>query len=64
MERHFSTGISTIVAIMAAHRATSGREGAVVAFCQEEVDRIDAYLHETEPVWPVVRFAPTSDADF
>jgi hypothetical protein len=64
MERHFSTGISTIVAIMAAHRATSGRERVAAAYCQDAVDQIDAYLHETEPSWPAGRFERTSDADF
>jgi hypothetical protein len=46
MERHLSTGVATIVALMAAHRAASGREGAPVAFCQEAIDRIAAYLSE------------------
>jgi hypothetical protein len=48
MQRHLSTGVSTIVALMAAHRATSCREGAPAVYCQEEVARIDAYLREEE----------------
>jgi hypothetical protein len=48
MRRHLSTGVSTIVALMAAHRATSGRAGALSAYCQEEVARIDAYLRADE----------------
>jgi hypothetical protein len=46
MERHLSTGIATIVALMAAHRLASGREGPPAAYSQKEVARIDAYLHE------------------
>jgi hypothetical protein len=49
MHRHLSTSVSTIVALMAAHRAASGREGAPTAFCQDEVARIDAYLRDDEP---------------
>ena len=49
MHRHLSTSVSTIVALMAAHRAATGREGAPTAFCQYEIDRIDAYLHGDEP---------------
>jgi hypothetical protein len=45
MERHLSTGVATIVALMAAHRAVSEQEGPSVAYCQEVVERIDAYLH-------------------
>ncbi len=48
MHRHLSTSVSTIVALMAAHRATSGREGAPTAFCQDEVARIDAYLRDAD----------------
>ena len=44
MERHLSTGVATIVALMAAHRAAGGGEGVQVAYCPEEVARIDAYL--------------------
>ena len=47
MERHHSTGVATIVALMAAHRVASGTEGA--AYCQEAIDQIDAYLHEIAP---------------
>jgi hypothetical protein len=49
MHRHLSTSVSTVVALMAAHRATSGREDAPTAFCQDEVARIDAYLRDDEP---------------
>ncbi|HVZ08467.1 hypothetical protein [Rhodopila sp.] len=51
MERHFSTGTSMIVALMAAHReaqqaAALGRR--VHAACsQETVARIEAYLRDT-----------------
>lgn len=40
MERHLSTGVSTIVALMAAHRAASGREGPPAAYSQQESARI------------------------
>ena len=49
MHRDLSTSVSTIVALMAAHRAASGREGAPTAFCQDDVDRIDAYLRDDGP---------------
>jgi hypothetical protein len=49
MHRDLSTSVSTIVALMAAHRAASAREGAPTAFCQDEVDRIDAYLRDDGP---------------
>jgi hypothetical protein len=52
MERHLSTGVSIIVALMAAHRAASGREAPPTAYNQEEVARIDAYLHEDKPAAP------------
>jgi hypothetical protein len=52
MERHLSAGVTTIVALMAAHRAAAGREGAPVSYCQEEVAQVDAYLHEDEPAVP------------
>lgn len=35
MERHFSIGVTTIVALMAAHRAAADREGAAVTYNQE-----------------------------
>jgi hypothetical protein len=49
MERHLSTGVATIVALMAAHRAASGREEPPVASCQDEIARIGAYLIEDQP---------------
>ena len=57
MERHLSTGVSTIVALMAAHRAASGREGPAAVYSHEEVARIDAYLHDgqAQPVAPAPR---------
>jgi len=52
MERHHSTGVATIVALMAAHRAASGREGAAAAYGQEEVASIEKYLREEHPAAP------------
>jgi hypothetical protein len=49
MHRHLSTSVSTMVALMAAHRAASGRDGAPTTFNQDEVARIDAYLSDDEP---------------
>lgn len=49
MERHLSTGVATIVALMAAHRAASSREEAPVPYGQEEIVRINAYLRGDEP---------------
>jgi hypothetical protein len=49
MERHLSTGVATIVALMAAHRGASGAPGEPATYCQEAVARIDAYLHDHEP---------------
>lgn len=46
MERHLSTGVATIVALMAAHRDASGEPAT---YCQEAVARIDTYLHDNEP---------------
>ena len=46
MERHLSTGVATIVALMAAHRAASAHEEAPVIYCQEGFARISAYLYE------------------
>lgn len=57
MERHLSTGVATIVALMAAHRAAGGGEGVPVAYCQEEVARIDAYLREDGPAAGASRVA-------
>ncbi len=44
MERHFSVGVSTIVALMAAHRAASGRDEPPITFSQAAVSRIAAGL--------------------
>jgi hypothetical protein len=49
MHRHLSTSVSTMVALMAAHRAASGRNGAPTTFSQDEVARIDACLSDDEP---------------
>jgi hypothetical protein len=47
MERHFSTGVSTIVALMAEHRpASNGRRAQ--DYSPHEVARIEALL----AVWP------------
>jgi hypothetical protein len=51
MERYLSIGVSTIVALMAAHRAAAGAEGP--PYSQEQIARIDAYLRETnDPIPP------------
>jgi hypothetical protein len=61
MERHHSVGVAAIVALMAAHRAASGGEGAAVAFCQEMIDWIDVYLHEDKPAVPAtITTSPTA----
>jgi hypothetical protein len=49
MERHFSTGVSTIVALMAAHRTAAGVGSVPVRYSQEEIARIYCYLHGDEP---------------
>jgi hypothetical protein len=46
MERHLSTGVATIVALMSAHRAAAG--GVSAACFQQEVSRIEAYLREED----------------
>ena len=51
MQRHLSTGVSTIVALMAAHRIISGGERAQATDCPDEVDRIVAYRHPDDPAW-------------
>jgi hypothetical protein len=48
MQRHHSTGVITIVALMAAHRAGRGREDAS-AYGWEEVARTEDYLRKDEP---------------
>jgi hypothetical protein len=60
MERHLSTSLATIVALMAAHRAAFGKEGAPVTYCQEKVNRIDAYLHDKEPTWDGAVWMPAA----
>jgi hypothetical protein len=50
MERYLSIGVSTIVALMAAHRA------ATSPYSQEQIARIDAYLREDKrPTPPTAR---------
>ena len=45
MQRYLSVGVSTLVALMAAHRAAAGSdETRLAAFNQEEIARIDADL--------------------
>ena len=45
MERHFSTGTATIVALMAAHRVAQGCDDrALVCAFREEAARIDDRL--------------------
>jgi hypothetical protein len=44
MHRHPWVSVSTIVAMMAAHRAASGIGGAATAFCEDEIARIGAFL--------------------
>jgi hypothetical protein len=58
MERHLSTGVSTIVALMAAHRVASGRERSTAVYSQDEIARIVAYLHENELARPAAAVAP------
>jgi hypothetical protein len=48
MERHLSTGVATIVALMSAHRTACGRGRIPAAFLQKEVTRIESYLLEDE----------------
>lgn len=48
MERHFSTGVATLTALMAAHRAASAK-GQSRLFSQEEVARIDIHLRGDDP---------------
>jgi hypothetical protein len=49
MERHFSIGVATIVALMAAHRAASARVDTSTHCFQDELSRIDAYLSQGAP---------------
>jgi hypothetical protein len=49
MERHLSTGVATIVALMAEHRAAStGRTARV--YSQDEVAHIEALLKRWSPL--------------
>jgi hypothetical protein len=65
MARHHSTGVSMIVALMAAHRDASVSKGAPKVYCQEEIERIQAYLHkvETEQAGALSRRRPQTNAD-
>lgn len=40
MQRYLSTGVSTIVALMAAHRSGSGGADGRAGYCPDMVDRI------------------------
>jgi hypothetical protein len=45
MQRYLSTGVSTLVSLMAMHRAAArGDESASATFAREEIRQIDAYL--------------------
>lgn len=44
MERYLSVGVSTLVALMAAHRAAADGGETRAAFSQEEIARIEAEL--------------------
>jgi hypothetical protein len=45
MQRYLSTGVSTLVALMAAHHAAARGDGSASAtFAREEIMQIDAYL--------------------
>jgi len=48
MERHFSVGVATIVALMAAHRAASDREDISAGCLQRELQKVDAYLNRCD----------------
>jgi hypothetical protein len=52
MHRHLSTSVAAMVALMAAHRATSGRDGAPTTFSQDQVARIGVSLSDDEPAAP------------
>jgi hypothetical protein len=52
MERHHSTGVTTIVALMAAHRTACGRDGMSAAYDREEVARIEDHLREDKQAAP------------
>jgi len=49
MERHLSTGVATLVALMAAHRAAAADRPAR-AYSQDEVARIEAMLKRWSPL--------------
>jgi hypothetical protein len=59
MERHLSTGVTTIVALMAAHRAVSSGHTPRV-YSQDEVARIEAILARWSPL--ALRFADSAVA--
>jgi hypothetical protein len=48
MERHLSVGVSTIVALMAAHRLAAGRDRSYIAR-QLETGHIDIHPPEVRP---------------
>ena len=51
MEIHLSLGVSTIVALMAAHRAAAGRGSTTPAiFDQDDVPRVYEYLDAASPI--------------
>jgi hypothetical protein len=66
MARHHLTGVSMTIAIMAAHRAASGSAGAPTVYCQEEIERTQAYLHKVETEQATVaasRRSPQTNVD-
>ena len=60
MERYLSIGVSTIVALMAAHRAATGAEGS--PYSQKQIARIAAYLREDKRPAPPTARQPDSPA--
>lgn len=48
MERFLSTGVATIVALMAAHRAAPGRDDQSTTCCQDEIIQIQTGLFDTK----------------
>jgi hypothetical protein len=64
MQRHHSLGTSTIVALMAAHRAVSSRPYATPAvFDQEAVTTISRYLAGDALALDEKRALPTTDSE-
>jgi hypothetical protein len=65
VQRHLSTGVSTLVALMAAHRLAARGDETASASSREEIAQIDAYLaylHEDIEVREAV--APHRDAQW